>query len=73
VEICFLQQQQLKIVDRKAKLKDLVVQARDGSARAITQYRGMESYLPRAINQSEGEILNSRGKTWFCVHFLQFM
>jgi hypothetical protein len=39
-----------------------VIQARAGRARAITQCRGMDSYLPRAINQSESEILNSRGK-----------
>jgi hypothetical protein len=42
-----------------------VVQARAGSARAITQYRGMYSYLPRVINQSESEILNSRGENVF--------
>jgi hypothetical protein len=55
VEICFLQQQQLKIVDRKGQ-KD------SRAGRAITQCRGVDSYLPRVTNQSESEILNSRGK-----------
>jgi hypothetical protein len=41
------------------RLKELVIQARAGRARAITQYRGMDSYLPWVINQSEIEILNS--------------
>jgi hypothetical protein len=42
-----------------------VIQARARLARAITQCRGMDSYLPRAINQSESEILNSRGKNYY--------
>jgi hypothetical protein len=45
-----------------------VIQARAGRARAITQCRGMDSYLPQVINQSESEILNSRGKNRiFCL------
>jgi hypothetical protein len=46
-----------------------VIQARAGRARAITQCRGMDSYLPRVINQSESEILNGRGKK---LHFEGF-
>jgi hypothetical protein len=46
-----------------------VIQARAGRARAITQCRGMDSYLPRLINQSESEILNCRGKI---IEFLYF-
>jgi hypothetical protein len=39
----------------------MVVQARTGRVREITvtQYRGMDSYLPRVINQSESKILSS--------------
>jgi hypothetical protein len=36
-----------------------------GHVQAITQYRGMYSYLPWVINQSESEILNSHGKKYF--------
>jgi hypothetical protein len=39
-----------------------VVQAHAGRARAMPQCCGMDSYLPWVINQSESELLNSRGK-----------
>jgi hypothetical protein len=58
VEICFLQQQQLKIVDRK------------DYAWAILQCRGMDSYLPQVINESESKILKSCGKIQFWYNFL---
>jgi hypothetical protein len=54
---CSRKQQQLKIVNRKGKKDE--VQVCPGRAPVITQYRGMYSYLPWTINQSESEILNS--------------